>query len=126
MAKARNDFSDLLVRDKVLSTDQLEEARSMQEHSGAKLQDVLVKMGYCGIDQAMRAFAEFNKLDYVDLTDRTVPASVVELVPESIARENIIFAIEMDCEQCTTQVAAYLDTHLQRCADFDGVESAEQ
>jgi len=96
MAKARNDFSDLLVRDKVLSNDQLEEARSMQEQSGAKLQDVLVKMGYCGIDQAMRAFAEFNKLDYVDLTDRTVPASVVELVPESIARENIIFAIEMD------------------------------
>ncbi|RLS39528.1 MAG: type II/IV secretion system protein, partial [Planctomycetota bacterium] len=96
MAKARNDFSDLLVRDKVLSNDQLEEARSMQEQSGAKLQDVLVKMGYCGIDQAMRAFAEFNKLDYVDLTDRTVPASVVELVPESIARENIIFAVEMD------------------------------
>lgn len=96
MAKAQGNFSDLLVRDKILSPDQLEEARSMQEQSGAKLQDVLVKLGYCSIDQAMKAFAEFNKLDYIDLTDKTVPGSVVELVPESIARENIIFPVEMD------------------------------
>ncbi|MFM8933440.1 MAG: type II/IV secretion system protein, partial [Gemmataceae bacterium] len=96
MAKAQGDFTDLLVRDKLLSPDQLEEARSMQEQSGAKLQEVLVKLGYCSIDQAMKAFAEFNKLDYIDLTDKTIPGSVVELVPESIARENIIFPVEMD------------------------------
>ena len=29
----------------------------------------------------------------------------------------------MDYEQCIVQVALYLDTHAQRCADFDGLEN---
>ena len=41
MGKARGDFTDILVRKKVLGPDQLEEAKGMAAQTGVKLQDAL-------------------------------------------------------------------------------------
>ena len=80
MAKARGgDFSDILVRDQLVSSDQLAEARSMAESSGTKLQDVLIKLGYVTQDQAIKAYAEFNKMDFVDLNGMVIPEEVINL-----------------------------------------------
>ena len=46
MAKSRGDFTDILLRRQVLSPDQLDEARSIAQQTGAKLADSLVKLGY--------------------------------------------------------------------------------
>ena len=35
----------------------------------------------------------WDGIPYVDLTDVTIPASVIELVPESVARENTILPL---------------------------------
>jgi type IV pilus assembly protein PilB len=96
MAKARGDFSDLLVRDQLVSPDQLVEARSMADVAGAKIQDILIKLGYVTPEQAMKAYAEFNKLDFVDLTGKTIHPDVIKLVPESVARDNLIIPLEVD------------------------------
>ncbi|MFM7112272.1 MAG: type II/IV secretion system protein, partial [Planctomycetota bacterium] len=97
MAKARGgDFSDILVRDQLVSSDQLAEARSMAESSGAKLQDILIKLGYVTQEQAVKAFAEFNKMEFVDLNGRVIPEEVINSVPESVARDNIIIPLEVD------------------------------
>ena len=37
----------------------------------------------------MRAMAEQHGLDFVNLNEVAIPPSVVELVPESVARENV-------------------------------------
>ena len=97
MAKARGgDFSDILVRDQLVSSDQLAEARSMAESSGTKLQDVLIKLGYVTQDQAIKAYAEFNKMDFVDLNGMVIPEEVINIVPESVARDNMIIPLESD------------------------------
>jgi type IV pilus assembly protein PilB len=44
----------------------------------------------------MTAIAEFNGLQFLDLTDVTIPPAVVEMVPESVARENIILPYSLD------------------------------
>ena len=36
----------------------------------------------------MRAMAQEHGLDFVDLNEVIIPPSIVELVPESVAREN--------------------------------------
>src|SRR5437016_4420553 len=90
MAKSRGEFTDLLVKKQLISLDQVEEARALTTQAGMKLHDALVKLGYLTTEQVMQAVAEFNGLQFVDLTDVTVPASVVEQVPESVARENVI------------------------------------
>src|SRR5579884_3341338 len=96
MAKTRGDFTDLLLRKQLISPDQLAEAKAMQQQTGAKLQDTLVKLNYCTVEQVMTAIAEFHGLQFVDLTEVTIPAAVVELVPESVARENLILPLSQD------------------------------
>jgi len=97
MAKgSRGDFTDILVAKKVLSPDQLNEARTLQAQSGMKLQDALVKLGYASMEEVMAAVAEFHSLQFISLVDVTIPASVIELVPESVARENVVIPMSQE------------------------------
>ncbi len=96
MAKSRGDFTDILVRRQVLSPDQLEEAKALQQQTGAKLADTLVKLNYATTEEVMTAVAEFHGLQFVDLTEVTIPAAVVELVPESVARENLVLPLAQE------------------------------
>lgn len=96
MAKS-GDFTAILIKRQVLGPDQLEEAKNMQRQTGAKnLQDVIVKLGYATIEEVMSAVAEFHGVSYVDLTDVTIPPSVIELVPESVARENVVLPMAQE------------------------------
>ncbi len=96
MAKNRGDFTEILVRKQILGPDQLEEARALAQQSGAKIQDALIKLNYAQPDEIMSAIAEFHGMEYVNLTDVTIPPSVVELVPESVARENVILPMAQE------------------------------
>ncbi len=96
MAKARGDFTEILLRKQIIGKDQLQEARNVQQSTGAKLPDTLVKLGYASAQEVMSAIAEHHGLQFVDLNEVTIPAAVVELVPESVARENIILPMAQD------------------------------
>lgn len=96
MAKGRGDYTDLLLKKKLISPDQLSEAESIASNNGMKLQDALVKQQYLSANEVMSAIAEFNGLQFVDMTDLTIPKSVIELVPESVARENVVLPLELE------------------------------
>lgn len=96
MAKARGDFTDILIKRQTLSPDQLEEAQNIQKQTGAKLPDAIVKLGYASAEEVMSAIAEFHGLQFVDLAELTIPPSVIELVPESVARENIVLPMAQE------------------------------
>lgn len=114
MAKSRGDFTDLLIRRQILSPDQLAEAKGLQQQTGAKLPDAIVKLGYATTDQVMSAIAEFHGLQFVDLTEVTIPPAVIELVPESVARENVILPL--------SQEDAALKIIMSDPSDFDTVQ----
>ncbi len=88
MGKTRGDFTDILIRKKVLGPDQIEEAKGMAAQTGVKLQDALIKLNYASPAEVMSAIAEFHNMPFVDLKGVTIPPAVVEMVPESVAREN--------------------------------------
>jgi type IV pilus assembly protein PilB len=96
MAKSRGDFTEILVRRQTLSPDQLEEAQGMAKQTGTRLQDALVKLGYATAQEVMSAIAEFHGLQFIDLTEVTIPQAVVELVPESVARENFVLPMAQE------------------------------
>src|SRR5207245_6643333 len=79
-----------------LGPDQIQEAKALQQQTGAKLQDAIVKLGYASVEDVMSAIAEFHNLQFVNLTDVTIPAAVVELVPESVARENVVMPMSQE------------------------------
>jgi type IV pilus assembly protein PilB len=97
MSKGRSgDFTDILVKKQIIGRDQLAEAQAVQKSTGAKMAETLVKLGYCSPQDVMQAMAEFHGLQCVDLNTISIPPSVVELVPESVARENVILPLTQE------------------------------
>ena len=97
MSKGRSgEFTDILVRKGIIGRDQLQEAMAVQKSTGAKLPDALVKLGYCSAGDVISALAEHHGLQAINLDEVTVPAAVVELVPESVARENVILPLSSE------------------------------
>jgi type IV pilus assembly protein PilB len=96
MGKTRGDFSDILIKRQVLGADQLSEAKAMAQQTGGKLQDTIIKLGYASNEEVLSAIAEFHGMQFVSLVDVTIPPSVVEQVPESVARENVVFPMALE------------------------------
>jgi type II secretion system protein E len=93
MAKQNRDWSDILVKRGVIGPDQLKEAQRM---NGILLEDALVKLNYVDSDEVMKAKAEQFGMDFVALREIEIPSSVVELVPESLARENVVMPLAQE------------------------------
>jgi len=89
----RNGFGEILIRRGVISPDQLSEAERIAREGGGNLQDSLVRLGYATGEEVMRALAQQHRHDFINLTDISIPESVIELVPESVARENAILPL---------------------------------
>jgi type IV pilus assembly protein PilB len=96
MAKARGDFTDILIKKKILSPEQLEEAQQFATATGIKLQDALAKQNYATPQEVVAAMAEYHGLQFVDLASIEIPKAVIELVPESVARENLVLPLALE------------------------------
>jgi type IV pilus assembly protein PilB len=96
MAKARNDFTDVLVKKRIISADQVEEAAGLAASTGLKLQDALAKLNYVPLVESSRAMAEHGGFEFVDLATLEIPKSVVEQVPEAVARENVLLPLSLE------------------------------
>ena len=96
MAKARGDFTDILIRRKLVAPDQLSEAEGLANSTGVKLQDALVRLNYVSHAEVMTAIAEHHGMAFVDLAGMEIPKSVIELVPESVARENVVLPLSLE------------------------------
>jgi type IV pilus assembly protein PilB len=93
MAKQSRDWTDILIKRGVVGPDQLSEAKRM---ANTTLEDALPKLGYAAPEDIMKAKAEQFGMDYIALHEVEIPASVVELVPESLARENIVMPLAQE------------------------------
>ena len=96
MAKARGDFTDILVKKKILSPEQLDEATNLANSTGVKLQDALARLNYATHIDSAQAMAEHAGLQFVDLNGIEIPKAVIELVPESVARENLVLPLALE------------------------------
>ena len=95
MAKKKN-YIDILLEQGVISPDQIREAENMAKQSGENVPDCIVRLGYASGEQVMKAVAQEHGHQYIELAEVTIPTHVVELVPESVARENIIMPMHED------------------------------
>ncbi len=92
------DWLERFVDDGTIGESQLEEARSMAANLGIPCEDALIRLGYISSGDLMRAQAEEFGYDYIELEGRQIPNAIIELVTESMARENVVIPIESDGE----------------------------
>ncbi|MFM7160834.1 MAG: GspE/PulE family protein [Planctomycetaceae bacterium] len=100
------DWVQKLVKDGVISKDQFAEARDLSSRQGLKIEDALVKLGYVGAGDIGQAQAKQFGYDFVDLGARQIPPSVVQLVPESVARENTVLPVALEDDGSLTVAMA--------------------
>lgn len=108
-AKRTGDWTEILIKKGVISPDQLAEAKQMAAESDMKLPDSLTRLGYATGEEVSRAMAEQHGLNYVNLSEVVIPPSIVELVPESVARENAILPLAESDGELTVIVSDPLD-----------------
>jgi len=90
MAKQSRDWTEILMKRGVIGPDQLKEAQRM---GNVPIEEALSKLGYADPNDIMKAKAEQFGLDFIELSEIEIPASVIELVPESLARENLVMPL---------------------------------
>ncbi len=104
-AKKKSEYTEILVRRGTISPEQLAEAQQMADEAGMQLPDALNRLGYATGEEVMRAVAEQHGCDYINLSEVMIPPSVVELVPESVARENAVLPLAESNDTLTVIVS---------------------
>ena len=89
--------------------EQLQEAETVATSRNLKLQEAIVQLGYATGEQVMRALAEMHDYEYYDLNNVPIPPAVVELVPESVARENAVIPFSEEDGKLKVVVSDPLD-----------------
>ena len=83
-------LGEYLIKKGIIGPEQLQEAETVSSSRKLKLQDAIIQVGYATGEQLTRCLAEMHDYDYVDLNNVPIPPAIVELVPESVARENAV------------------------------------
>ncbi len=87
-------FVDILLKSGIVAKDQIVDAENLAKQSNTSLADALVRLGYATEIEVMRALAKFHRMEFYDLDEVQIPESIIELMPESVARENVVLPIE--------------------------------
>ncbi len=97
MAK-QNNYLVILQRKGLISAAQIAEAQELARSTGGRVRSAIASLGYVSGEEIMKAIAEEYGREYVDLNGVFIPPAIVELIPESVARENKVLPYEEEGE----------------------------
>ncbi len=83
-------FAQHLVKNKLITQDQVLDADSLARQNKISLPEAIFARGYIDESDVTKALAEYHRMEYVDLNEVEIPESVIELMPETVARENAV------------------------------------
>lgn len=99
------DFESQIVRQGIVSEDQLRDAADFASRSGKSVSDALLEMQYASADEIAKVTADAYRLPYVELQSAAIDQDVIELVPESVARENTILPVSETHQSLTIAIS---------------------
>src|SRR6266704_6309359 len=79
-------MGDLLVREKIISPEQLEQALKTQRESGGRLGSVLVQLGFLSDEDVTNFLSKQYGVPAINLSYFEIDAQVVKLVPHDTAK----------------------------------------
>ncbi|MSR58935.1 MAG: type II/IV secretion system protein [Planctomycetaceae bacterium] len=91
-----DDWVQKLLKEGVISKEQFAEAKDLAAKLGVSIVDALQKLEYVSPADIGQAQAKQFGMDFVDLATIQIPSAVIQLVPESVARENLVIPLSLD------------------------------
>jgi len=95
----RRTLEEILLANKVIDQDQLEQARRFADQVGMDVRDAILQRKLATPDVVMLAYAESQGLPYVELEDVGVDEALVPLIPPTTARQHSCVPIMADAGQ---------------------------
>ena len=98
-------LGDLLVREKLISREQLDKALQEQKQSGTRVGYNLVKLGFIQETELTKILARQYKMPAVDLTRFEVDPRIAKLVPPDLAMKHLVLPLKRDGRTLTVAMA---------------------
>jgi MSHA biogenesis protein MshE len=92
--KLKMRLGDLLVHENIITDEQLMEALNSQKSTGRKLGDTLIELKHLPEKQLLQFLAQQLEVPFLDISQRKIPTSVANLLPEVHARRLRALIIE--------------------------------
>lgn len=109
MASQPSEYVNVLLQRSLVSPDQVTEAEELSKNNNIPLGEALVSLNYVTGEDVCRAMAEHYSLDYIQLSEIKIPEAIIELVPETIARENITIPLSEEGDALRVLLADPMD-----------------
>ena len=98
-------LGDLLVREKLISREQLDKALQEQKQSGTRVGYNLVKLGFIQETELTKILARQYKMPAVDLSRFEVDPRIAKLVPAELAMKHLVLPLKRDGRTLTVAMA---------------------
>ena len=93
MSSTLSGFVEVLIKNGIVGKDQVVDADGLARQNKTTLAQALVQLGYATDSEVMKAMALAHHMDFVDLDRVDIPENIIELMPESVARENVVLPL---------------------------------
>ncbi|MHB1297764.1 MAG: GspE/PulE family protein [Gemmatimonadaceae bacterium] len=98
-------IGDLLLREGLISREQLQKALDEQRQSGTRVGYNLVKLGFIQENELTRCLARQYKMPAVDLSKFEVDPRITKLVPADLATKHLVLPLKRDGRTLTVAMA---------------------
>lgn len=104
-AHAKGRLGDLLIGNRLISQEQLEQALTLQQESGGRLGEVLVSIGALSEQSLAQALGAFFGIDVMNLHRDNVDPAALTFLSEAVARERMAIPIRLEDDVLYVAVA---------------------
>ena len=105
VASSSERIGDLLLKEGLISKEQLEKALQEQRQNGTRVGYNLVKLGFIQEIDLIRSLARQYKMQAVDLTKFAVDPKIVKLIPGDLALKNLVLPLKREGRTLTVAMA---------------------
>ncbi|MDH3498478.1 MAG: type II secretion system protein GspE, partial [Gemmatimonadota bacterium] len=98
-------IGDLLLREGLITRDQLDQALLEQRNSGMRIGYCLVKLGFVQETEITKALARQYRMPAVDLSRFEVDPKIIKLVPADVAVRHIVLPLKREGRMLTVALA---------------------
>jgi type IV pilus assembly protein PilB len=104
-AASSDRLGDLLIREGLITKDQLEKALQEQKANGTRLGYNLVKMGFVQETEITKMLARQYRMPAVDLARFEVDPKIVKMIPGDVALKNLVLPLKREGRTLTVAMA---------------------
>src|SRR5688572_13168782 len=111
MSTANNRLGELLVREKLISLQQLRKAQDDQQRSGGNLSHTLAKLGYISDAEITDFLSNQYRLPAINLDEHEIDAEVIKLVPRDVCDKHRIIPVSKNGSSLVVAMADPTNLH---------------